>query len=415
MKHAEAQSWSADRAPPTRLGVARLTKMAYAGADLTPLWNELRERVVKDPSDAGALMDLSLIAQLTGNPELGQLCQAQALGTRRLYRLARAPKPAKLRLLALCAAVDIGTNTPLEFLVQDTDVELCSLYVVPDSQVIEPPCDHDVAIVAVPDSDANRPTLTAIAKMIEIWPRPVLNTPDRIARLERDRFCALVGDIPGIAIPPTARADRDQLAEIATSGRLAKGDFKDWAFPVIIRPVGSQAGKGLEKIDDAAALGAYLARHEGSDFFLSPFVNYKGVDGLYRKYRIAFIDGRAYPCHMAIGADWSLWYLNAGMETDAGKRAEEEEFMLSFDNTFGARHAAALKELARRVGLDYFAIDCAETVDGKLLLFEGDIAMIVHDMDLPELFPYKAPAMRHLFDSFVRMLQERTNVGSAAE
>lgn len=394
-------------APPARLGVARLTKLAYGGADLTPLWNELRARVVKDPADAGALMDLSLIAQLTGNPQLGQLCQEQALRTRQIYRLAREAPPARLRLLALCAAVDIGTNMPLEFLVQDSDVDLCSLYIVPGSQLAEPPCEHDVAIVAVPDSDANRPTLTAISKMLEAWPRPVLNRPDRIALLERDRFFALLSDAPGVAIPPTARLDRDRLETIAAHGDSALSELGGAAFPLIIRPVGSQAGKGLDLIDSAAALADYLSRQEGASFFLSPFVNYKSSDGLFRKYRIAFVGGKPYPCHMAIGSDWSLWYLNAGMEADARKRAEEQKFLLDFDKTFGARHAIALSEIARRVGLDYFAIDCAETADGKLLLFEGDIAMIVHDMDSPEIFPYKAPAMRRLFGSFVRMLHER--------
>ena len=67
------------QAPLMRLGVARLTKAAYAGVDLTPLWTELRERVVRDSTDAGALMDLSVIAQLTGNAPFGELCQQRPL------------------------------------------------------------------------------------------------------------------------------------------------------------------------------------------------------------------------------------------------------------------------------------------------------------------------------------------------
>ncbi|MFZ1989942.1 MAG: hypothetical protein WAW96_09245 [Alphaproteobacteria bacterium] len=396
-----------DKTPPIRLGVARLTKLAYAGNDLTPIWTELRERVMRDPTDAGALMDLSVIAQLTGNAPFGEFCQQQALAARRLYRLAQ-PGPAKLRVLALCAAVDIGGNTPLDFLIQDSDVDLATLYVVPgaDTPADEPFWDHDIAFVAVPDSDKTRPTLAAISKMLEAWPRPILNRPDRVPLLERDRFFKLLNSAPGIAIPPTLRVERAQLTAVAQSGALPD-ELEHGAFPLIIRPVGSQAGRGLEKIDDAAALAGYLARLEDEAFFLSPFVDYSGTDGLYRKYRIAFIDGRPFPCHMAVGADWSLWYLNAGMEADAAKRAEEEQFLLAFDQGFGARHSEALAEIAHRVRLDYFGIDCAETKDGKLLLFEGDIAMIVHDMDSPEIFPYKVPAMRRLFDAFIQMLHER--------
>jgi hypothetical protein len=396
----------ANKVLPTRLGVAKLTKMAYSGVDLQPLWAKLSERVLSDPADAGALMDLSLIAQLTGNSKFGTVCQQQALASQKLYRLEDSGRPTKLRLLAFCAAVDIGGNTPLEFLVQDSDVELLTLFVVPGAPIETVP-DHDVAFVAVPYSDANRSTLDAISQLIQTWPRPVLNAPEHIPRLDRDQFYALVGRVSGIVIPPTLRVDRQSLLESAADDEALAGLFDDATLPFIIRPVGSQAGRGLDKIDAAPAIGAYLSRQGEDAFFLSPFVDYSGSDGMFRKYRIVFIAGRAYPCHMAIGTDWSLWYLNAAMETSAEKRAEEERFMVRFDQEFGARHRAALDEIARRVGLDYFGIDCAETADGKLLLFEGDISMIVHDMDPPDVFPYKKPQMRAVFDAFVRMLYDR--------
>ena len=37
----------------------------------------------------------------------------------------------KLRVLALAAQMDIGGNTPIEFLLEGSDVELITLYVVP--------------------------------------------------------------------------------------------------------------------------------------------------------------------------------------------------------------------------------------------------------------------------------------------
>jgi hypothetical protein len=101
---------------------------------------------------------------------------------------------------------------------------------------------------------------------------------------------------------------------------------------------------------------------------------------------------------------WKIWYLNADMAESSQKRDEEARFMKGFDEGFGQRHATVLSEIARRIGLDYFAIDCAETPDGKLLLFEADNASIVHNMDPPDVFPYKAPQMHKIFDAFVAML-----------
>jgi hypothetical protein len=39
--------------------------------------------------------------------------------------------------------------------------------------------------------------------------------------------------------------------------------------------------------------------------------------------------------------------------------------------------------------------------------------MIVHDMDPPEIYPYKLVQMRKLFAAFVRMLHERAAAESA--
>jgi hypothetical protein len=99
-------------------------------------------------------------------------------------------------------------------------------------------------------------------------------------------------------------------------------------------------------------------------------------------------------------------YMNAAMLECAENRTEEALTMRDFDTDFVARHRQALEALAARVGLDYFAIDCGETGDGRLLLFEADVAMIVHDMDPPDLFPYKAPQMRKVFDAFQAMLRQ---------
>ncbi len=92
-------------------------------------------------------------------------------------------------------------------------------------------------------------------------------------------------------------------------------------FPVIVRPRGSHAGVGLAKADDRAALGRYLAERPEQEFFVSRFVDYSDDDGMFRKYRVAIVDGRPYACHMAIADRWDIWYLNAGMAFSESKRA----------------------------------------------------------------------------------------------
>jgi hypothetical protein len=112
---------------------------------------------------------------------------------------------------------------------------------------------------------------------------------------------------------------------------------------------------------------------------------------------------------MAIADRWDIWYLNAGMAFSESKRREEEDFMRSFDSDFAMRHQRALTAMIERIGLDYFTVDCAENRRGELLIFEADNTAVVHNMDSPELFPYKAPQMRKVFEAFAAMLFRRAH------
>lgn len=390
------------------LGIARLSKLAFDGADLGPLHSQLLDKYIFEPDNAAALMDLSTIEQLFGNEQDGLARQAEALHLRQAYRSPRATEAPSLRLLALAAPGDVGNNTPLEFLLEGSDVALTTLYVVPGQPLPAIP-EHDVAIVAACESDANRAALAEISRLLPNWPKPVLNHPDQIALLSRQRLYGVAKSIPGLAIPATVRIDRATLDDIAGGRTALQNLLPGSGFPLVVRPLDSHAGRGLQKIDDAAGLAAYLAVRPERGFYVSPYIDYRSADGLFRKYRVVFIAGKPYACHMAIADQWMLYYLNAGMAESAQKKIEEERFMTGFDQEFARRHRTALAGLASRIGLDYFGIDCAQTADGKLLLFEADIAMIVHLMDSPAIFPYKVPQMRKLFADFGAMLKDRAS------
>jgi glutathione synthase/RimK-type ligase-like ATP-grasp enzyme len=387
-----------------RIGFAKLTTMAFRGVDLRPLRDALMAKVAGGTASAGEGLDLSLIAQLMGDKEIGLSIQAEVLAFHQLYRSPCSEAKPKLRVLALAAAMDMGGNTPIEFLLEESGIELLTLYVVPGVELPMPLPDHDVAIVIASDSEECREALAKIDRVAPRWPRPLLNPPQAVGNLDRDKLHRLLDGIAGLDIPETVGLTRAQLSGVANSQTDLAGIAADLAFPIIVRPRGSHAGVGLAKADDRAALGQYLAERPEQEFFVSRFVDYAGGDGLFRKYRIVIVDGRAYACHMAIADRWDIWYLNAGMAFSESKRLEEQDFMRSFDSAFAVRHRAALAAMIDRVGLDYFTVDCAENKRGELLIFEADNTAVVHNMDSPALFPYKPPQMRRIFEAFAAML-----------
>jgi hypothetical protein len=340
---ASARRLSGDHEPAVPIGLASLARCAFDGADLAPIGNRLIQRVVDDGQDAAALMDLSTILQLLGDRDAGMAWQAHALAAQRLYRRPPAHvSPDGIRVLAFLAPGDFMANTPLEFLLEETDVTLDMHYVVPGSEPVAAFPDHDIAFVAAGGSDGNSALLRQIEDRVQSWPRPVLNRPDRIATLSQDSFRARLESAPGL--------------------------------------VGPMSGS---------------------------FTDYRGADGLFRKYRIALIDGRPYACQMAISERPIAHHHEAGMRESAEKRAEEARFMADFDGDFARRHEGALRALCEHVGLDYFAVDCGETRDGRLLLLEVNAAMIIHSMEPPQLFPYKPPQMRKVRDAFRAMLRRK--------
>ncbi|OKO85776.1 hypothetical protein [Bradyrhizobium sp. AS23.2] len=387
-----------------RIGFAQLTQQAFNGVDLRPLCDSLMARVADGKAQAGEGLDLSLIAQLLGEKDAGLAIQAEVLAFHQLFRSPCATARPSLRVLALAAAIDMGGNTPIEFLLEGSDIELMTLYVVKGVGLPESLPDHDIAIVVASDSEECRDALAVIEGAAPRWPRPLLNRPNRIASLDRDKLHRLLAGIDGLEIPATVCVARAQMLALS-QGQIACEDVtRELRFPMIARPRGTHAGVGLAKLDDHSALANYLTDRQEQEFFVARFVDYSSPDGLFRKYRLAVVDGKPYACHMAIADRWDIWYLNAYMAFSVEKRAEEAAFMLDFDDAFAARHRAALSEMSRRLGLEYFTVDCAENQNGELLIFEADNTAVVHNMDPPDVFPYKPPQMRKIFAAFTAML-----------
>lgn len=388
------------------IGLAPLMRLAFLQQDLAPLGEALLARAQAHPDDAHACLDFSTVLQLKGQRELALAVQAQAIELQQWYSLpAQAPQSGPgFKLLVVMGPGDLMSNTPIEFLVEQSDVAMDLLYLTADSDFPEEVPEHDVLLVAVAESDANQPLLARLAAFLLEWPRPVVNLPQHIAHTSRDGLCARLQDVPGVAMPRTARLDRAQLQALAsgelTVGSLLPGDD----FPLIVRPLGSHAGHDLERMASAADLRVYLQKVDAERFYIARFVDYRNIDGQFRKYRIALIDGQPYICHFAVSSHWMIHYLNAGMDESTVKREEEARIMAHFDDEFARRHAQAFAAIDARMGMPYLGIDCAETRDGELLVFEADNAMIVHAMDAEEMYPYKRPAMRKVFAAFRAML-----------
>jgi glutathione synthase/RimK-type ligase-like ATP-grasp enzyme len=351
----------------------------------------------RDPAARDAHLRLYEVEQMLGQPQAAIAHLRMALRSSHLVTLPATRLPAELTVLALTRVAPWEANTPLELILDTARVTLHRYYIDDMDTALSDEAlpAYDVLFNTIAESDQAANALRLARAFTDRAGREPINRPEAVARIGRTDVAALFAASASIVAPPIERSSAAALLSRHVSD------------PLIVRPVGSQAGIGLARIDDAAALRAYLADRTDPEYFVMPFVDYSNDDGFFRKYRVIFVEGKPYACHLAISPRWMIHYYNAAMAENQWMRDEEARFIANLDAVFAGKLADALREIAAAIPLEYFGIDCAIARDGRLLLFEADAAMLVHGTDPPDLYPYKRAGFERIQTALNELLKRR--------
>lgn len=336
------------------------------------------------------------LLQITGERDEALRHQLAALKITRLFSHI-APHEQR-RILCLCAPGDWQTNIPVDFLFDLQTTTVHKLYLLDqNSATLEGVPPFDVMWNIIAESPHAIASLGVANYLMNATRKPTLNQPVRVIGTGR----AMLGQTlaqTSAAVAPLVVAERSAVEA---------GQITSIAFPIIIRPIGSHAGHGLERVDAPAHLAAYADRHPAAQYFVSPFIDYGSGDGYYRKYRVVFVDGVPYPVHEAISPNWMIHYYNAPMAEHQWMRDEEARFLEDPRSAFDGPRFETLVQIGKAVGLEYFGIDCAIDREGRVLVFEADAAMLVHSSDPPDLYPYKHQYIPRIYRAVERMIDSR--------
>ncbi|HEY5348272.1 MAG TPA: hypothetical protein VIJ64_01030 [Candidatus Lustribacter sp.] len=351
----------------------------------------------RDPAARDAHLRLYEIEQMLGQPQAAIAHLRMALRTSRIVTVPAKREPPELTVLALSRVAPWEANTPLELIVERERVTLHRYYIDDDDTQLagETLPAYDVLVNTIAESERARPALALAQAFAERAGLRPVNPPEIVAQLGRADVARRFARSATIVAPAVARVGASALRA------------RDVAAPLVVRPVGSQAGYALARIDDPEALRAYLDEHEHAAYFVMPFVDYRNDDGFYRKYRVMFVAGEPFAYHLAISPRWMIHYYNAAMAENQWMRDEEARFIADLGARFSGTLAAALAEIAAAVPLEYFGIDCAIARDGRLLLFEADAAMLVHGTDPADLYPYKRAGFERIQAALGALLRGR--------
>jgi hypothetical protein len=349
------------------LGTVHLKAGDASGAES---W--FREAVSRDPDLPEAHQNLAALLADSGRPEEAQWHRDRAFRTDPL-RIETAAHEQR-RVLVLSSA-GYG-NVPIDNLLPratTTRIKLFVAYATEAQWAALPP--YDIVFNAIGDADLLPPG----AWWDRLPQHRILNEPACVARTRRDRLPCLLADLDDVVVPKVARH-----AGVPT---------QDLRLPAIVRPIGAHGGKGVTLVHTAPEIPPEPA-------YLTEFHDYRSPDGLYRKYRMIFVGGIAFPAHLAISSHWLVHYFSADMAASAWKRDEERAFLDDPAFVIGGRAMTAVAQIGRRLDLDYAGVDFSVLPDGRVLVFEANATMAVNLDDDPALFDYRHRAVRQIFAGF---------------
>lgn len=345
------------------------------------------------PDQAENFYWIGAIRQARGDNEAARAAYIRAAQVHPVLRKAATKSPPSFHALALFAPF-VG-NTPVEFLFKDCTYQTSILSLLPESRpdIAMLARDADVVVNLVSDADQGEELLPLVLAVAQALGKPVVNDPAKVRRTTRDATASVLAGIDGCRVPRTIRIAAGEALPL--HGKPA--------FPLLARQAGTHGGDVFEKLDDDAALGAFLDAQMDHARYVIEYIDYRSADGFFRKYRFLFVGEEILPYHLAIGDDWKLHRDSTEMASHGWMQAEEERFLRDPGAVFDAAHVEILRLIRSRIGLDYFGIDCALDRDGRLVVFEVNASMLVHDQN-PDC-PYKDPYIRRIKAAFDAMLE----------
>jgi len=377
-----------------------LGKALFELNEVEPALASFREAVAINPKDSESINWIGALKQSLGENEAAQAAYAEAARIQPLIKRPAAKQPAEFRVLALYAP--FGGNTPTEYLFQDAffDIDTLALFPSRDYDTAEFGRDIQLVVNLVSDADQTEALLPLAAELVDRFDLPTVNHPRKVRQTTRDAVAVLLRDIPNCRIPRALRlkagADRSEAALSA---------ILPFSSTVLARPVGTHGGDDFEKLEDVAALSAFLSERPDHDHYLIEYVDYVSTDGHFRKYRFIFVGNEILPYHLCIGRDWKLHHINTDMAHQPWMQQEEAAFLSNPVGVFNSAQFKALQDIRERVGLDYCGIDCGLDAAGNIVVFEVNASMLVHARN--EGFVYKDPAVRRIklaYDAMLRKL-----------
>jgi hypothetical protein len=368
--------------PSSAVGHINLANILYDEDNLADSATHFKAALAIDADSADAHRGLAQVLTDQGDAEMAALhwhrsFPGQAIA-RQIYRGTGVPIP----LLLLVSTQ--GGNIPTRGILDDRIFSITALYTEhykPDLPL--PP--HALVFNAIGDADLCPVALDAAEEIVMRTAAPVINQPSQVRRSGRAGNAARLAGILGVRAPRILTLQRSAL------------DTATLTFPVLMRSPGFHTGQHFVRVERQEDMGNAAAEIPGETLLVIEYLDARGQDGMARKYRVMCIDGKLYPMHLAISADWKVHYFASDMATNAAHRTEEQKFLEDMPAFLGPAATAALLKIGEMLGLDYGGIDFALSDNGTVIVFEANATMVIIRPPPEPIWDYRRAPVERVF------------------
>jgi hypothetical protein len=303
----------------------------------------------------------------------------------------------------LLLGVDGEGNIPTKSLFDDRIFAIVSLLVgFYDAEQALPP--HDVVFNAIGDADRCALELTAANALLAHTRAPVINPPGNVLVTGRVANGERLRELEDVITPRFAIFPRWLLDRTQTAAALEASGF---GWPLLLRVPGYHTGQHFLKVETAGDAAAALASLPGTAVIAIAFLDTRGKDGSFRKYRVITIDGKIFPLHLAVSRDWKVHYFSADMVDNPEHRAEDAAFLEDPRGVIGERAYAALERIVATLALDYGGVDFSLDADGRVVVFEANATMVVQPPPPDAIWDYRRKPVDRIITAVHEMVRTR--------
>jgi hypothetical protein len=187
-------------------------------------------------------------------------------------------------LLLVCAR---GGNIPTDLWINDRRFTVHALYPeFYDTRVALPP--HALVVNAIGDADLCAVALSRCKDVLAHSRAPIINQPMRVQPTGRAQSARRLGAIAGVIAP--------RIEVLHPKAILVRDNLQ---FPLLLRRPGFHTGEHFIYVASRDELPSAIDALSAADgLLLIPYLDARGADGMWRKYRVMFVDGVLYPLHL---------------------------------------------------------------------------------------------------------------------